>query len=104
MSTPAVTPNTRIASLDQFRGYAIFGMLLVNFFGHYDTEWIRELGDSGLKTALMFVFGQQLHHHSEFMTYADTIAPIFMFVVGIGLRLSWLRRVDKLTPGEARRS
>ena len=94
----------RIASLDQYRGYAIFGMLLVNFFGHYDTKWIQELNDSGLKSALMFIFGEQLHHHNEFMTYADTIAPIFMFVVGIGMRLSWLNRVKKVEPSLARKS
>lgn len=94
----------RIASLDQYRGYAIFGMLLVNFFGHYDTKWIQELNDSGLKSALMFIFGEQLHHHNEFMTYADTIAPIFMFVVGIGMRLSWLNRTRKVEPSIARKS
>jgi predicted acyltransferase len=101
----APTPSAgRIASLDQYRGYAIFGMLLVNFFGHYDTKWVQELNDSGLKSALMFIFGQQLHHHSEYMTYADTIAPIFMFVVGIGMRLSWMNRANKVAPSVARKS
>lgn len=105
MSSTAPNPSAgRIASLDQYRGYAIFGMLLVNFFGHYDTKWIQELNDSGLKSALMFIFGEQLHHHNEFMTYADTIAPIFMFVVGIGMRLSWLNRVNKVEPSVARKS
>jgi len=94
----------RIASLDQYRGYAIFGMLLVNFFGHYDTKWVDELTMAWLKTPLNFIFGQQLHHHGEYMTYADTIAPIFMFVVGIGMRLSWLRRVEKVEPSIARKS
>lgn len=106
MTTPAAPDPSaeRIASLDQYRGYAIFGMLLVNFFGHYNTKWIEKLNDSPMKSALDFIFGQQLHHHSEYMTYADTIAPIFMFVVGIGMRLSWLRRSQKLDPGVARKS
>jgi len=64
----------RIPALDQMRGYAIFGMLLVNAKGLFHLE-----------TA-------QLSHHREMFTYADTIAPLFMFVVGMGMRLSWLRR------------
>lgn len=94
----------RVASLDQYRGYAIFGMLLVNFFGHYKTEWVKELNDSWLKNTLEFIFGQQLHHHGEYMTYADTIAPIFMFVVGIGMRLSWTRRVQHVEAPVARKA
>ncbi len=100
----AIPVSNRIASLDQYRGYAIFGMLLVNFFGHYRTAWVAELSDSWLKDGLGFIFGQQLHHHNEFMTYADTIAPIFMFVVGIGMRLSWTRRVKHVDPGTARKA
>ncbi|MCF6287352.1 MAG: heparan-alpha-glucosaminide N-acetyltransferase domain-containing protein, partial [Candidatus Hydrogenedentes bacterium] len=100
----AIPVSNRIASLDQYRGYAIFGMLLVNFFGHYRTAWVTELSDSWLKDGLGFIFGQQLHHHNEFMTYADTIAPIFMFVVGIGMRLSWTRRVKHVDPGAARKA
>ncbi len=100
----AVPTADRIASLDQFRGYAIFGMLLVNFFGHYKTAWVEELNDGFLKSTLDFIFHQQLHHHNEFMTYADTIAPIFMFVVGIGMRLSWTRRVQHVDPSTARKA
>ena len=104
-TTPATDPSAgRIASLDQYRGYAIFGMLLVNFFGHYNTRWVDDLSMEWMKAPLNFIFGQQLHHHSEYMTYADTIAPIFMFVVGIGMRLSWLRRVQKVEPSIARKS
>lgn len=104
-TTPtAPTTSDRIASLDQYRGYAIFGMMLVNFFGHYKIEWVKELNDSPMKSALEFIFGQQLHHFGEYMTYADTIAPIFMFVVGIGMRLSWLRRVQHVEPGAARKA
>lgn len=105
-TSPATTDPSagRIQSLDQYRGYAIFGMLLVNFFGHYGTKWVDDLSVAWLKTPLYFIFGEQLHHHNEFMTYADTIAPIFMFVVGIGMRLSWVRRVGKVEPGVARRA
>lgn len=104
MSEKAPAIQSRIASIDQYRGYAIFGMLLVNFFGHFKTEWIKIWPEGGLKDAFMFVFGEQLHHHNEFMTYADTIAPIFMFVVGLGMRLSWIRREAKVGAAAARKS
>lgn len=64
----------RIPALDQMRGYAILGMLLVN------------------AKSLFHLQAAQLSHHREMFTYADTIAPLFMFVVGMGMRLSWLRR------------
>jgi predicted acyltransferase len=101
----ATAPSAgRIPSLDQYRGYAIFGMLLVNFFGHYGVKWVDVLSTSWLKTPLYFIFGEQLHHHNTYMTYADTIAPIFMFVVGIGMRLSWVKRVEKTPANVARKA
>lgn len=74
MSPTATEAPTRLLSIDQLRGYAIFGMILVNAKGMF-----------GVKV-------NQLSHHQDSFTYADTIAPIFMFVVGISMRLSWLRR------------
>ncbi len=68
----------RILSLDQYRGYTILGMIFVNFLGRFDK--IPEF----------------FKHHSEYITYADTIAPIFLFVAGVGFRLSFLRNQAKL--------
>jgi len=66
----------RIASIDQFRGYAILGMVFVNFVSRFDaTPWM-------------------LKHHRFGMSYNDTIAPIFMFVVGMGFRLSLMRHIE----------
>jgi predicted acyltransferase len=76
----------RIPALDQLRGYAIFGMLLVNAKGLFHLEAV------------------QLSHHRELFTYADTIAPLFMFVVGMGMRLSWLRRNAKDGDGITRKA
>lgn len=64
----------RIASLDQFRGYTVLGMLLVNFVG-----------------AFQVVPGVLKHNHS-YCSYADTIMPGFFFAVGFAYRLTFLRR------------
>jgi predicted acyltransferase len=63
-------PSQRLVSIDQLRGYAIFGMVLVNILGMFE------------------VIPWMLKHHHVGMSYADTIAPLFVFVVGIGFRMS----------------
>src|SRR5580698_2144989 len=76
MSTaPVVKP--RLASLDQFRGYTVAGMFLVNFLGAYH-DWVPAV---------------LLHHHT-YCSYADTIMPHFLFAVGFAMRLSFGRRVQ----------
>lgn len=74
-TSPAITP--RLASLDQFRGYTVAGMFLVNFLGGYDA-WMPPV---------------LLHHHT-YCSYADTIMPQFLFAVGYAMRLSFGRRVQ----------
>jgi predicted acyltransferase len=72
--TPAAA-TPRHAFIDQCRGYAIFGMILVNVLGIFSCmPWM-------------------LKHHHEGFSYADHIAPMFMFVVGIGFRMSFLKTV-----------
>lgn len=84
MPVTTLDPENRITAMDQLRGYAIFGMLLVNASGFFHFK------------------ADQLSHHRDYFTYADTIAPLFVFVVGMGMRLSWLRRSEKLGPSETR--
>ncbi len=86
MITQPCTKTPRIASIDQVRGYAIFGMILVNFLGHFD--------------AMPWIFK---HHHYGF-SYADSIAPLFIFVVGLGFRMSFLRRAAASGISAARRA
>jgi hypothetical protein len=69
------TTKTRIVSLDQFRGYTVAGMFLVNFLGAY--------------TVCPLV----LRHHNTYCSYADTIMPHFLFAVGFAFRLTFGRRV-----------
>ncbi|MDA0833430.1 MAG: hypothetical protein O2955_08550 [Planctomycetota bacterium] len=66
----------RITSLDQFRGYTVFGMFVVNFVGGFAV------------TPLV------LKHHHTYCSYADTIMPQFLFAVGFAYRLTLLRRLE----------
>ncbi len=84
MSDAKAAPENRITAIDQLRGYAIFGMLVVNASGYFN-----------FKT-------DQISHHRDWYSYADTIAPLFLFVVGMGMRLSWLRRSEKIGASDAR--
>ncbi len=77
------TLDGRIVSLDQFRGYTVTGMLLVNFGGGF--------------AALPAV----MKHHNTYCSYADTIMPHFLFAVGFALRLVLLRNLEKLGAGIA---
>jgi predicted acyltransferase len=70
--------------MDQFRGYTVAGMFLVNFLGGYG------------------VIHEVLKHHNglPYFSYADTIMPSFMFAAGFSYRLAALRRFSQL--GKAR--
>jgi len=77
MENLATNKPERLASLDQFRGYTVVGMLLVNYFGNYK------------------VCPQVLKHTHDYCSYADTIMPQFLFAVGFALRLSFGRRLQE---------
>ena len=86
MSDTIPEEPARLLSIDQLRGYAIFGMILVNAKGMFG------------------VTADQLSHHRDYFTYADTVAPLFMFVVGMSMRLSWLRRSELAGVSATRRA
>jgi len=75
-TAPSVA-GQRIVSLDQFRGYTVAGMFVVNFLGAYK-EWVPPV----------------LLHHHNYCSYADTIMPHFLFAVGFAFRLTFGRRVQ----------
>jgi predicted acyltransferase len=75
----------RLHSLDQFRGYTIAGMFLVNYLAGF-----------AVTPAI-------LRHHNTWLSYADTVMPQFFFAVGFALRLAFLRHADRLGPAAARR-
>jgi predicted acyltransferase len=70
--------SSRIVSLDQFRGYTVLGMFLVNFIGHFD---------------VITTYAPVLKHHNTYCSYADTIMPHFLFAVGAAYRLTLRRRL-----------
>lgn len=85
-SAPAPSaPKRRLAALDQFRGYTVAGMFLVDFIGGY--------------AAVHPVFG----HHNTYCSYADTIMPGFFFAVGFAFRLTFLQRVREAGTASAHR-
>lgn len=67
----------RIKSLDQFRGYAVAAMFIVNFCGSLKAipDWIK--------------------HHDTYFSYADSIMPAFLFAAGFSFRLTMLRRIPR---------
>jgi predicted acyltransferase len=76
MSTrPAASP--RIASMDQFRGYTVAGMFVVNFLSSFA------------------VIHPVLRHNDIYFSYADSIMPSFLFAVGFSFRLTYLRRIQQ---------
>lgn len=75
---PTPAASSRLTSLDQFRGYTMFGMLLVNFLGAYKA-----------------LFPRILMHTNDYCSYADTIMPQFFFAAGFAMRLSLGKRLEK---------
>jgi len=78
--------SKRLASLDQFRGYTVAGMFLVNFVGSFEA----------IRISLPI-----LKHHTTYCSYADTIMPQFFFAVGFAFRLTFGRRMQSEGAGKA---
>lgn len=79
----ATQQKSRILSLDQFRGYTVLGMILVNFVGGF------------------IAVPAVLKHNNTYFSYADTIMPSFLFACGMSYRLSARRRMERDGVGKA---
>ncbi|MFN8941661.1 MAG: heparan-alpha-glucosaminide N-acetyltransferase domain-containing protein [Acidobacteriota bacterium] len=77
MKTSPIDRSSRILSLDQFRGYTVAGMFLVNFIGGFAA--VHDV----------------LKHHNTYNSYADTIMPHFFFAVGFAMRLGVTKGTTK---------
>jgi predicted acyltransferase len=67
----------RIVSMDQFRGYCVLGMWVVNFLSGFAA--IHPI----------------LKHNNTYFSYADSIMPAFLFAAGFSYRLTLLRRAAR---------
>lgn len=65
--------SSRIVSLDQFRGYSVAGMFVVNYLGG------------------LVITHQLLKHNNTHFSYADSIMPSFIFACGFSYRMSFLK-------------
>ncbi len=82
-SSPSATRSSksgggRILSMDQYRGYAVLGMFVVNFLGHMDATH------------------HSLKHNDTHFNWADSIMPAFIFAAGFSFRLSVLKRIPRI--------
>lgn len=69
--------HSRIISIDAFRGFAIIGMVIVNYAARI--SWVPAI----------------LKHAPDIgITVADFIAPFFIFAIGLTYRQSFERRVE----------
>jgi predicted acyltransferase len=68
----------RIASIDQFRGFAILLMVLADYFNNISTvpAWLKHAPDIGY-------------------TLIDLVAPLFVFAIGLTYGMSFRRRFDR---------
>src|SRR5204862_1570937 len=90
MTPPAAGGRpARLTSLDQFRGFAVLGMFVVNFLGS------------------LAVLPDILKHHGgydgaggryAYVTYADAVMPQFFLAAGFAARLTLLRRLKSDGP------
>src|SRR5512137_2826959 len=76
MSSP--TQQSRLLSLDAFRGATIAGMILVNNPGTWSD-----------------IYPQLRHAAWDGWTFTDFIFPFFLWIVGVAMTLSCAKRVEQ---------
>ncbi len=81
---PVTEPASRVNSIDQFRGFAVISMILVNYLALYQCTpaFLKHAKPSGI-------------------TFADLVAPFFLFILGMMFRRSLLSRIEKDGKGRA---
>ena len=74
---------TRLESIDEFRGFAIFMMVIINFLARANNvpSWLKHAPDIGF-------------------TVADIVAPMFIFAIGLTYGMSFRKRVEKYGKGK----
>ena len=76
-----VSTTKRIKSIDRFRGFCVFCMLIFQFLKNFPSLGIlSRLADHSLENGIVILPG---------MTLADIIAPAFIFAIGLTFTLSF---------------
>ncbi len=77
--------SARIVSVDQFRGFAIVSMIMVNYLAIFDAapHWLK-------------------HAPGEGFTFADLVAPYFVFAMGLMYARSYHSRAGRFGLHQAR--
>lgn len=74
----------RLVSLDVLRGFTIAAMIMVNFPGNEE-----------------YVFFTLRHTKWNGLSFTDTIAPVFLFVIGVSITIAYTKRLkEKASKGE----
>lgn len=73
-------PN-RLVSLDVLRGFTMAAMIMVNYPGSEE-----------------YVFFTLRHSKWNALSFTDTIAPVFLFVIGVSITLAYTRRLKDGSP------
>ncbi len=75
--------DNRLESIDEFRGFAIFMMVIINFLARANNVplFLKHAPDIGF-------------------TVADIVAPMFIFAIGLTYSLSFRRRVERAGKGK----
>ena len=73
-------PN-RLVSLDVLRGFTMAAMIMVNYPGSEE-----------------YVFFTLRHSKWNALSFTDTIAPVFLFVIGVSVTLAYTRRLKDGSP------
>jgi predicted acyltransferase len=68
--------NQRLTSLDFFRGFSILSMILINFIGNNS-------------------YTQLKHATWHGFTFADTIFPFFLWIIGVSIVFSFTKKLNK---------
>lgn len=78
-----MTSDNRLVSIDEFRGFSIFLMVIINFLARVNNIplWLKHAPDIGF-------------------TVADIVAPMFIFAIGLTYGLSFRRRVERAGQGK----
>jgi len=85
-----LTPEGRLLSLDFFRGFTMF--LLIAEWTHLFSIMV----DPAFEGTIIHFIGTQFHHHPwNGMRAWDLVQPFFMFIVGVALPFSVVKRMER---------